>query len=231
MASRKEQKERLKAERLERERQAQSADRRKRLVGYGVGGVLAIALVIGLGILALGGVLGGGDSSGSTASQGEYPEGSVPAVETGDLQEAARAADCKLEQSPEEGSTHVSDDTDVQYEANPPTSGDHYAVPAEDGAYTEPPPTGALLHAVEHGRIFIQFDPTAPESVKGDLKALFDEDPYHMIIAPNDTGMPYEVAATAWTQSLGCPKMNDEVFDAIRAFRDEYRDQGPEFVP
>jgi len=231
MASRKEQKERLKAERLERERQAQSADRRKRLVGYSLAGVLAIALVIGLGVLALGGVLGGGDSSGSTTSQGEYPEGSVPPVETADLEEAARTADCKLETSPEEGSTHVSTDTDVQYEANPPTSGDHYEVPAEDGAYTETPLTETLVHTLEHGRIFIQFDPAAPETVKGDLKALFDEDPYHMVIAPNDTDMPFEVAATAWTQSLGCPKMNDDVFDAIRAFRDEYRDQGPEFVP
>ncbi len=231
MASRKEQKERLKAERLERERQAQSADRRKRLVGYGVGGVLAIALVVGLGILALNGILGGSDSSGSTVSQGEYPEGSVPAVETADLQEAAMVAGCKLEETSEEGSTHVSTDTDVQYEGNPPTSGDHYAVPAEDGAYTEAPQTETLVHALEHGRIFIQFDPTVPDSVKGDLKALFDEDPYHMIIAPNDTDMPYEVAATTWTQTLGCTKMNDKVFDAIRAFRDEYRDQGPEFVP
>ena len=41
----------------------------------------------------------------------------------------------------------------------------------------------------------------------------------------------YEMAATAWTRTLGCPKMNDKAFDAIRAFRDEYRDQGPEFVP
>jgi hypothetical protein len=231
MASRKEQKERLKAERLERERQAQSAVRRKKLVGYGVGGVLALALVVGLGILALGGLLSGDGGSESAASQGEYPEGSVPPVETADLEEAARAAGCKLEQPPEEGSEHISPPETVEYEANPPTSGNHYNVPAEDGAYTEAPPTEALVHTLEHGRIFIQFDSAAPESVKGDLKALYDEDPYHMIIAPNETDMPYEVAATAWTQTLGCPKMNDKVFDAIRAFRDEYRDQGPEFVP
>ena len=230
MASRKEQKERLKAERLERERQAQAAQQRKRIVGLGVAGILGIALVTGLGILAFSG-FSGDDDGGSAIEQGEYPEGSVPAVETADLQEAARAADCKLEESPEEGSEHVSPPETVDYEANPPTSGNHYTVPAEDGAYTEAPPTEAIVHALEHGRVFIQFDPAAPESVKGDLKALFDEDPYHMIIAPNETEMPYEVAATTWTQTLGCPKMNDKVFDAIRAFRDEYRDQGPEFVP
>ena len=43
--------------------------------------------------------------------------------------------------------------------------------------------------------------------------------------------MPYAVAATAWTHLLGCPKMNDKVFDAIRAFRLAYVDKGPEFIP
>jgi hypothetical protein len=67
--------------------------------------------------------------------------------------------------------------------------------------------------------------------VRDQLQALFDEDPYHMILAPNNTDMPYEVAATAWNQVIGCPEMNDSVFDAFRAFREQYRDQGPEFVP
>ena len=39
------------------------------------------------------------------------------------------------------------------------------------------------------------------------------------------------VAATAWTQSLTCPEMNDQVFDAIRSFRARYTDKGPETVP
>jgi hypothetical protein len=43
--------------------------------------------------------------------------------------------------------------------------------------------------------------------------------------------MDAAVAATAWTQSLTCPTMNDQVFDAIRAFRTEYTDKGPELIP
>ena len=35
----------------------------------------------------------------------------------------------------------------------------------------------------------------------------------------------------AWTQSLTCPEMNDQVFDAIRSFRARYTDKGPETVP
>jgi hypothetical protein len=231
MASRKEQKERLKAERLERERQAQSAERRKRLVGFGAGGVLVVAVLAALVVVVFAGGDGGNGGGAEPVSSSEFPEGSVPPEETADLQEAARAADCKVQENEEEGNEHVPPDTQVDYEANPPTSGDHFAVPADDGAYTETPETGSLVHSLEHGRIFIQFDPAAPDFVKGDLKALYDEDPYHMVIAPNETDMPYEVAATTWTRALVCEQMSEEVFDAIRAFRDEYRDEGPEFVP
>lgn len=235
MASRKEQKERLKAERLERERQAQSAERRKRLVGYGAGAVLVVGVIVALVVVVLAG--GDGDGGGGSASGAElasaddFPDGSVPPREVSDLEAAAEAANCELREPSEEGNEHVPPDSNVDYEANPPTSGDHFAVPADDGAYFQTPEAGALVHTLEHGRIFIQFHPDAPDEVKGDLKALYDEDPYHMVVAPNNTDMPYEVAATAWNNALVCRQMNDGVFDAIRAFRDEYRDQGPEFVP
>jgi hypothetical protein len=43
--------------------------------------------------------------------------------------------------------------------------------------------------------------------------------------------MPYDVAVTAWGHLAGCKKVTDETFDVIRAFRERYRDQGPEQVP
>ena len=43
--------------------------------------------------------------------------------------------------------------------------------------------------------------------------------------------MQFAVAATAWDQRLGCPTMNDQLFDALRAFRAEYIDKGPEVLP
>jgi hypothetical protein len=36
---------------------------------------------------------------------------------------------------------------------------------------------------------------------------------------------------TAWTQLLTCKSYDERVVDAIRAFRDIYRGQGPEPVP
>ena len=52
-----------------------------------------------------------------------------------------------------------------------------------------------------------------------------------MLLYENTTGMEPQIAATAWTQSLTCPEMNDKVFDAIRTFRARYIDKGPEQVP
>lgn len=61
-----------------------------------------------------------------------------------------------------------------------------------------------------------------------------------MILTPDPTGMRYAVAATAWSGDptpngtghvLGCPTFHRGVFDAIRAFREEHRSNGPEPVP
>ncbi|MGH2797987.1 MAG: hypothetical protein ACRDM0_10030 [Thermoleophilaceae bacterium] len=60
---------------------------------------------------------------------------------------------------------------------------------------------------------------------------LFDQDDYHLLLAPTARRMPFEVAATAWSRVLGCEDVNERTFDALRAFSDEFRDQGPESVP
>jgi hypothetical protein len=60
---------------------------------------------------------------------------------------------------------------------------------------------------------------------------VFDESPAGMLIFPN-SDMPYEVAATAWTQLMGCKSYDGRAtLDAIRDFRDTYRGQGPEPIP
>jgi hypothetical protein len=153
------------------------------------------------------------------------PPSEIPPPGQPDLE----AAGCERDSPRDEGAQHTVEN--VSYKTNPPTSGDHHPIPAEDGVYIESPRVEQLVHSLEHGRIIIQFDRDAPEGTKAGLQALYEEDPQHMILTVNATGMPYEVAATAWTESLTCPEMNAGVYDAIRTFRDEHRDQGPEFVP
>jgi hypothetical protein len=159
-------------------------------------------------------------------------EGTPPEeVATGDLEEAADAAGCDLELDlKDEGNTHIPPDQDPEYGTQPPTSGDHDQVPLADGAYLTPPRERYFVHSMEHGRVVILYSPDLPEEDQLALKGVFDEDPEGMILAPYEQ-MPYDVAAAAWTNYLGCDSYTPEALDAIRDFRDEFRGNGPEDIP
>lgn len=238
MASRKDQKEALRREREERERQAQDAKRRKRLVGYGIGGALALAAVIVLVVLL---VSGGGGGSDDAKAELLPDGGEVPRQQMTDPEPAAEAAGCELSSEKGRSRDHTEDPAEaIEYSTNPPSSGKHYAAPAEDGAYGDPPPRDAeLVHTLEHGRVIVWFKPSLPEQARADLKALFDSDSYQMVLVPRARMEP-QVAASAWNrdpvelgtgQLLSCPRFNPKVFDALRTFRDEHRSNGPEPVP
>jgi hypothetical protein len=230
MSSRAEEKERRRQERLAAEEEARkSAAQRKRL-GLVGGGVLAVAIIVVVVLLVAG---GGGDDNGAQGAGNGAP---VPARQIENLSEAARAAGCKVTQSKIEGRGHT--DKPVKYGTNPPTSGDHNPNPAQDGVYEpgNPPETEASVHALEHGRILIQYKPGTPQKTIDQLNTIFNEevkgtDGYHTLLFENKTNMPSAIAVTAWGQALTCPAMNDKVFDAIRAFRLQYVDKGPEFIP
>lgn len=237
MASRQEEKERKRLQRLEREaEEARAAGRRKRLrlVGGAVLGVAALAaLVIAL-VVGLGG--GDGDAAGPSAapSSANASETLPPPAET-DLDAAAEAAGCKLTNAEYEGASHEERQfTASDYETNPPTSGDHTPNWYEDGIY-EPgttPDLGQLVHTLEHGRIDVQYRAGTDARTVAQLETFVGENEgYHMVMFENTTKMPAAVAATAWTQSLTCAEMRPEVFDALRTFRDEYLDKGPEKIP
>ena len=238
MASRKEQKEALRREREERERAAKAAERRKRLVGVGLGAALALAAVVAIVVVL---VAGGGDGGGDGGPNLLPDGGSPPDQKVEDLQPAARAAGCELKSFKAKSRDHTEDPNErVKYESEPPTSGRHFVEWAEDpAAHSESPPKERLVHALEHGRVIVWYKPSLPEDARADLKALYDEDNYQQIFTPNRE-MPYAVAATAWNgdpqpngtgRLLGCKRMTEGVFDAIRTFRDEHRGNGPEPVP
>jgi hypothetical protein len=160
----------------------------------------------------------------------------LPAVKIKDLTAAATAAGCSLSAPPDEGHAHDAREFTINdYRSNPPTSGTHFPEWYEDGIYAggTTPELGKLVHALEHGRIELQYEPgTSPEDI-AQLEILVNEldRGHHVLLVENDTEMPFAVAAAAWGHLLGCPKMNDKVFDALRAFRANYVDKGPETVP
>jgi len=249
MTTRKEEQERRRAERLAADQRESSAARRRLMAGYIVAGALGLAVIVGLVL-----VLAGGDED--PTSSGDFPEnahvqaqsGSVndfelddregtepPAVAQANLDAAAEAAGCELQlELRDEGNTHLDASAEVpEYETSPPTSGDHVNPPLQqaDGAYAEQVGDIYAVHALEHGRIAIQYSPDLSEDEQLEIKGIFDESPAGALLYPNPD-MPWAVAATGWTQLIGCEAYEGAAtLDAIRAFRDIYRGQAPEDVP
>jgi hypothetical protein len=160
----------------------------------------------------------------------------LPPAQGLEVREAAKAAGCTLEKRPNEGAEHTTDPlTAADYRSNPPTSGIHAPAWYEDGIYAPgtTPNLGMLVHALEHGRIHLQYAPGTPAPRVGQLELLVNEldSGYHLLLFQNETQMPYAFAATAWDRLLGCPELNDRVFEAVRAFRDAYIDKAPEVIP
>ena len=219
MAHRAEEKERRRQERIEREEAARRAAARKRTLQLG-GGLIAGLVVIAVIVVV---VAGGGGASGDKAD---------PTKLTAD----AKAAGCTFGQFKSEGRTHTAGK--VTYKTNPPTSGNHNPTPAQDGIYRagNTPPKENFVHSLEHGRIEFQYKPGAPAADVAKLRALAEEPindtpGYHMLMFENNTNMPTEFAAAAWTKSITCGQLTPQAIGAMREFRKAYTDKGPEFIP
>lgn len=238
MAHRRDQKESLRRERELREQQARAAEQRKKMVGYGIGAAIAIAAVVAAILL-----LTGGDeaSSGPGNAGNVFPDGgSFPEQTVFEVEPSAKAAGCELRSVKGKPATHTTDLAErVKYSTNPPTTGRHYEIPADDGIYGRAPQDEQLVHNMEHGRVIVWVKPSLPEKQRADLRALVEDDPYQMVLVPR-RDMPYAVAATAWNadpapngtgRMLLCDEVNDKTFDALASFRDEHRSQGPEPIP
>jgi Protein of unknown function (DUF3105) len=217
MASRQQEKERRRREREEAERRAAAEAQRKRRLGILGGGVLALVVVVVVAVVV-------------TSSSGGPSKATAAPVS---LASAAPAAKCTVKSYPKRFQDRGHTLSKVTYKTNPPAFGLHNPIPASDGDYVGrvTPPKEKLVHALEHGRIEIQYRPNTPKTVTDQLERVFNEKTPLMLIFRNQTGMPYEVSAVAWTHILGCPGYNDKVPDAIRAFRDAYIGKGPEKIP
>lgn len=226
--------ERLRQERIAAEEGADKSDRNRMIVGYAV--VSTVVLVVAVVVFVL--VSGGGDSSSASgdahingnqemgSTNGVQPDdraGIVPArTKVFDLDQAAKQAGCDVQLKLEdEGKEHLpANSPEPNYKTNPPTSGNHVEPPYQqaDGAYSEEPKPLDVVHSLEHGRMAIQYSPDLPEKAQLELKGLYDTMYGASLLFPNDR-MPYEVAATTWTNLLGCDEYKGAItLDAIRAF-------------
>jgi hypothetical protein len=227
---REEERERLRQARQERESGQHKADRRRLYAVYGVAGLIGLLVVAGIVALIAGS--GGGDSGESHINQASGSTNGVkpdertgtapPEVKQANMKLAAKKAGCVLRlRLKDEGHTHIAQTAPTpDYKTNPPTSGNHVEPPYQqaDGAYSEMPGEIDIVHTLEHGRLEIQYSPDLPEEDQLALKGVFDTMYGGTLLFPNDN-MDYEVAATTWTNLIGCPKYKGAAtLDAIRDF-------------
>jgi len=231
MASREEEKRKRREERMAAEAAARASQTRAKRMQFLLGALLTIAVVVGAVVLVTRG--SGSDDGSKPRSTATTAAAPVPAPAERDLDKAAKAAGCVLLNPALEGSTHVS--KAVTYKSDPPTSGNHDPVPALDGIYApgQQPTPEHSLHALEHGRIAIQYAPGTAKRVIGQLETLASEplngkNAYKTLLFENPTKMPFAVAATAWGHLVGCKTVTPATFDALRDFRTKYIDKGPE---
>jgi hypothetical protein len=220
MSSRAEEKERRRQERLAREEQARQAAARRRTLQVGGGVLLGLAVIAAVVVVVL--------------SAGGSPKSD--AVDTTKLAADARAAGCTFQSFKSEGRTHTSGK--VTYKTNPPTSGNHNPTPAQDGFYRagNTPPKENFVHSLEHGRIEFQYKPGTSAADVAKLRRLAEEPlngsaGYHVLLFENNTKMPAQFAAAAWTKSITCPQLTTPAVGAMREFRKAFTDKAPELIP
>jgi hypothetical protein len=111
---------------------------------------------------------------------------------------------------------------------NPPVDGPAGVAPAKPGFYEEPVATAALTAALRHGIVVIQYRAGLSGGRLDALKTLQEAAPTGTIVAPNGTGMHFELAVTAYRRLLGCPRFTDRALDAVQLFRGRFVGSGPD---
>jgi len=231
---REEERERLREAREAQEKKHGSSERNRLMLAYGAAGLIGLIVIAGIVALVVGS--GGDDASGnahvnleSGSSNGIQTDDrtgtKVAAAKTTNLKQAAKDAGCVLRlHLKDEGHTHLPQGSEApEYKTNPPTSGNHVEPPFQqaDGAYAEMPLPIDMVHSLEHGRMEIQYGSELTEAQQLELKGLYETMFGGTLLFPNDE-MPYAVAATTWTNLLGCKKYEGQkTLDAIRAFGKE----------
>lgn len=98
--------------------------------------------------------------------------------------------------------------TAVDYPQSPPAGGDHNAAWLNCGVYTEPVPDENAVHSLEHGAVWITYDPALPAADVATLQA-FAENQSYVLVSPYE-GLDSPVAVSAWGYQLKVDSVDDE---------------------
>ncbi|WP_022884438.1 DUF3105 domain-containing protein [Glaciibacter superstes] len=178
------------AKKLEEYHRQQKRAKRNRRIGL-IGGIVAAVVVIGIVVTTV--VLTPQKASYDAGSGGATVEG----VETF-----------------ENGAGHV--ETPVTYPQTPPAGGEHHPTWLNCGVYTEQVPNENAVHALEHGAVWVTYDPSMSSE---DLDALKTKLPSTYSILSPFADIPSPIVLSAWNAQLQVDSADDP---RIAEFFEEY---------
>jgi hypothetical protein len=161
-------------------RLAQARQKRNRLIGIITGSVAAVA-VVGL---VIGFVV--------TASTPKPDPSSI--------------AISGLKTYPGLTANHVT--TAVDYPQHPPVGGDHAAGWLNCGVYTEPVPNENAVHALEHGAVWLAYDPAQLD--EAGVEQLRSKLPDNYIVVSPMADLASPIVASAWGAQVALDSPDDE---------------------
>jgi len=129
----------------------------------------------------------------------------------------------KVEEFDIEGKEHVAAGTDVKYKTNPPSSGDHYAVPADWGIYDEELTEEAVVHSIEHGGIWIAYQDTSDEE-RSVLEEIGRENSQSVIVSPRSAN-DAKISIVSWGRMMKLESVDKAI---IQKYINTYKNQSPE---
>ncbi|WP_394250441.1 DUF3105 domain-containing protein [Arthrobacter pityocampae] len=104
-------------------------------------------------------------------------------------------------------------DGPVEYEQSPPVGGDHNPVWTNCGVYTEPLPNENTVHSLEHGAVWIAYNPDIGQAEIDKLTELVGTRSY-VLLSPYP-GLESPVAASAWGLQLTADSADDPRLDTF----------------
>ncbi len=193
----KQQRAEARAHKLEEHKKREARARRNRLIGIwsAVGGaVVVVALVVSAVVL--------------TPQRASYTAGSDGAKISG-------------VETFKNGAGHV--EGTVDYPQNPPAGGEHNQMWLNCGVYDQPVPNENAVHALEHGAVWVTYDPSLPAA---ELDALKLKLPSSYIVLSPKEDLPSTIVLSAWNAQLQVDSADDE---RVGEFLEEYWKS--QFVP
>ncbi|WP_104083157.1 DUF3105 domain-containing protein [Cryobacterium sp. Y11] len=170
------------AKKLEQYHRQQKRSKRNRLIGI-IGGAVVIVAIIALIVSAF--VLA--PKAANYAGGGAGNASSIDGVETFS-----------------NVTSHI--ETAVTYEQTPPAGGPHSRAWLNCGVYDQAVPSENAVHSLEHGAIWVTYDPAISDDELKALKALLPST--YVILAPFE-GIPAPIVLSGWNSQLQIDNADD----------------------